>query len=267
LLVQSLKKATMIVIKQPATSIEKIPVSAPLQIVDFRKVLSQRKRFLTYKRVLDVCFSLLVVLLIFSWLFPIIALLIKLTSRGPVFFVQKRVGFLGKSFNCIKFRTMVINREADTKQAIENDPRITKMGYFLRISNIDELPQFFNVLRGEMSIVGPRPHMHADCKNFSKLISNYKFRTIAKPGITGLAQVKGYRGPVKNDQCIFRRFQWDSFYVRNQDYKLEARIIGLTIVSTIKTVVAAISFAFREEDGQKEHESVSYQLNHSKYLN
>ncbi len=118
-----------------------------------------------------------------------------------------------------------------------------------------------------MSIVGPRPHMHADCNDFSKLIVNYKLRTIARPGITGFAQVKGYRGPVKDDQCIFRRFQWDSFYVRNQDYKLEARIIGLTIVSTLTTVYSAISICFNKEQLQNEQSPVSYQLNPSKYLN
>ena len=256
----------MIVVEQPSV-IEKIPASLPGSKADFRTILQQRKRFLTFKRILDVCFSLLVILFVFSWLFPIIALLIKISSKGPVFFIQKRVGFLGRSLHCIKFRTMVVNSEANIKQAVQNDPRITRLGHFLRISNIDELPQFFNVLKGEMSIVGPRPHMHADCNNFSRLISNYKFRTIAKPGITGLAQVKGYRGPVKNDQCIFRRFQWDSFYVRNQDYKLEARIIGLTILSTFKTVIAAISFAFNKEEEQQEQDSVSYQLNHSEYLN
>jgi putative colanic acid biosynthesis UDP-glucose lipid carrier transferase len=258
----------MIVIEQRTSgSLERIPVLNSSPNVDYRELLTNRKRFLIYKRVLDVTFSFLVVVFILSWLFPIIALLIKLTSKGPVFFVQKRVGFLGKSFNCIKFRTMVVNREANTKQAVENDPRITKIGYFLRISNIDELPQFFNVLMGQMSIVGPRPHMHSDCNDFSKLIANYKFRTIAKPGITGLAQVKGCRGPVKDDQCIFRRFQWDSFYVRNQDYKLEARIIGLTIASTIKTVFAAILNALGKDEALDEESTVNYQFNHSKYLN
>jgi putative colanic acid biosynthesis UDP-glucose lipid carrier transferase len=109
--------------------------------------------------------------------------------------------------------------------------------------------------------------MHSDCNDFSKLIANYKFRTIAKPGITGLAQVKGCRGPVKDDQCIFRRFQWDSFYVRNQDYKLEARIIGLTIASTIKTIFAAILNALGKDEALDEESTVTYQFNHSKYLN
>ena len=257
----------MIVLEQRTSFIERLPVSTPSQNVDFRKILEQRRRFLTCKRVLDIVLSIFIIVFLLSWLFPIIALLIKLTSKGPVFFVQKRVGFLGKSFNCIKFRTMVVNGEANTKQAVENDPRITKIGYFLRISNIDELPQFFNVLMGQMSIVGPRPHMHSDCNDFSRLIANYKFRTIAKPGITGLAQVKGYRGPVKDDGCIFRRFQWDSFYVRNQDYKLEARIIGLTIASTIKTVFTALFTVFSKDEAHEEESTVSYQFNHSKYLN
>jgi putative colanic acid biosynthesis UDP-glucose lipid carrier transferase len=137
---------------------------------------------------------------------------------------------------------MVVNAEANSKQAVANDVRITKLGRFLRLSNLDELPQFFNVLKGDMSIVGPRPHMHKDCNDFSQVVSGYKFRNIVKPGITGLAQVKGCRGPAKDKEAIFRRYQWDSFYVRNQDYKLDTRIIGLTILCTLKcTCIALIS--------------------------
>jgi putative colanic acid biosynthesis UDP-glucose lipid carrier transferase len=135
---------------------------------------------------------------------------------------------------------MVVNAEANSKQAVANDVRITKLGRFLRLSNLDELPQFFNVLKGDMSIVGPRPHMHKDCNDFSQVVPGYKFRNIVKPGITGLAQVKGCRGPVKNNEAIFRRYQWDSFYVRNQDYKLDTRIIGLTILCTIKSTYSAV---------------------------
>ncbi len=131
-----------------------------------REFIQQRKNYLTYKRFFDVVFSLLAIVFILSWFLPLVAILIKLSSRGPVFFVQKRVGFLGRSFNCIKFRTMVMNDEANSKQAMENDPRITRIGRFLRKSNIDEFPQFFNVLIGDMSIVGPRPHMYQDCNEF-----------------------------------------------------------------------------------------------------
>src|SRR5687768_6150500 len=229
--------------------------------LNFRKFLQHRQRFLIWKRAIDIVFSVLVIVFILSWLLPVVALLIKLTSRGPIFFIQKRVGFLGKSFYCIKFRTMVINGEANTKQAVENDPRITKFGRFLRLSNIDELPQFFNVLKGEMSIVGPRPHMHKDCDDFSKVISTYKFRSIAKPGITGLAQVKGYRGPVKDVECMFRRYQWDSFYVRNQDYKLDTRIIGLTISCTLKSIFSLIFSSKKSTQEDIQEPLVSYQLN------
>jgi len=256
----------MTVFESKAPSKEKYPVSYLTSSISYRSFLQERKLFLMRKRVIDIILSSLIIVLLLSWLFPIIALLIKLTSPGPVFFTQKRVGFLGKSFYCIKFRTMVLNAEANTKQAIVNDPRITKFGRFLRLSNIDELPQFFNVLKGEMSIVGPRPHMHRDCNDFSKVIASYKFRSIAKPGITGLAQVKGCRGPVKDSECIFRRYQWDSFYVRNQDYKLDTRIIGLTIIGTLKTVFSVIFLTIKKEQEDKEA-IVNYRLNAGKYLN
>lgn len=201
--------------------------------VDLRAYITQRQSYLLGKRIFDIAISVLVLVFIFSWLFPIIFLLIKLDSKGPVFFVQKRVGFLGRSFPCLKFRTMHVNAEADTRQATERDPRITRMGSFLRNSNLDELPQFLNVLAGHMSIVGPRPHMYNDCIHFSRVVDSYKFRNLMKPGITGLAQVKGFRGPALNFELIFRRFQWDAFYVRNAGFWLDMRIVHRTAMQTL----------------------------------
>lgn len=231
--------------------------------VDLRNHLEDRKNYLFWKRVFDIVFSSLVLVFLLSWLIPIIAALIKLTSKGPVFFIQNRVGFLGKSFGCIKFRTMVVNREANSKQAVQNDPRITRIGYFLRHSNLDELPQFFNVFMGQMSIVGPRPHMHCDCYDFSIVVRNYKFRNITKPGITGLAQVKGYRGPAKDVESIFKRYQWDSFYVRNQGFKLDLRIIGLTVISTFAGMYHLV---FKRKTNPQD-EPATYQMKPTELLN
>src|SRR5882724_991958 len=202
------------------------------QIV-LRDYIENRYRYLQVKGIFDVIISLLVILFIFSWLFPILFLLIRLDSKGPIFFVQKRVGFLGRSFPCLKFRTMQVNDEANTRQADEDDPRVTRFGKFLRRSNLDELPQFFNVLAGHMSIVGPRPHMHKDCVDFSRVLDKYKFRNLARPGITGLAQVKGYRGPAQDFERIFKRYQWDAFYIRNANFWLDLRIIRKTSAQTI----------------------------------
>jgi putative colanic acid biosynthesis UDP-glucose lipid carrier transferase len=202
-----------------------------------RSYFDNRRHYLYAKRIFDIVVSLLVIIFIFSWLFPIIWLLIKLDSRGPVFFVQRRVGFLGRPFPCLKFRTMFINAEANSKQAMENDPRITRMGRFLRHSSLDEIPQFINVLAGQMSIVGPRPHMYRDCMVFSREVNAYKFRNLMKPGITGLAQVKGYRGPAQSFDQIFRRFQWDAFYIRNAGLWLDMRIVHRTAVQTLSFLV------------------------------
>ena len=206
-------------------------------IVRLRSYFDNRRHYLYAKRAFDVVVSLAVIVLIFSWLFPIIWLLIKLDSRGPVFFVQRRVGLLGRSFPCLKFRTMFINAEANSKQATENDPRITRVGRFLRKSSFDEIPQFINVLAGHMSIVGPRPHMYRDCILFSREVNTYKFRSLMKPGITGLAQVKGYRGPARNFDQIFRRFQWDAFYIRNAGLWLDMRIMHRTGAQTLSYLI------------------------------
>src|SRR5215831_8033011 len=183
--------------------------------IALRRYIDSKKIYFISKRIFDILLSLISIIVVMSWLLPVVALLIKYSSKGPVIFRQKRVGRGGRSFYCYKFRTMVLNKEADTKQATENDGRITRIGKFLRKSNLDEFPQFFNVLAGNMSIVGPRPHMHADCSRFSNIIPGYKFRNLVKPGITGMAQVKGYHGRVITTECIFRRYQWDAFYIRN----------------------------------------------------
>jgi putative colanic acid biosynthesis UDP-glucose lipid carrier transferase len=201
-----------------------------------REYWSDRYNYLVYKRFMDVLTSAIVILLVFPWLFPILMLLIKLDSKGPAFFRQKRVGFLGKTFWCYKFRTMYVNQYADTCRASDNDPRITRVGWFLRSSCLDEIPQFINVLLGQMSIVGPRPHMLKDTQEFSNLVSNYSFRNLARPGITGLSQVRGYRGPAASFESIFRRYQWDSYYVRNVSFVLDLKIMlntGWLIVKSL----------------------------------
>jgi putative colanic acid biosysnthesis UDP-glucose lipid carrier transferase len=205
--------------------------------IQLRNYIAGRRNYLIAKRIFDISVSIFVLLFIFSWLFPILYILIRLDSKGPVFFIQKRTGFLGRSFPCLKFRTMHVNAEANCKQATDNDPRITTMGRFLRNSNIDELPQFLNVLVGHMSVVGPRPHMYKDCNAFSNVIEGYKFRNIAKPGITGLAQIKGYRGPAQTFDKIFRRYQWDAFYVRNANLWLDLRIVHSTAMQTFSYII------------------------------
>ena len=207
------------------------------ETIALRSYVVEKRNYFFFKRMFDIFLSLLVIVFLLSWLLPIIALLIKLDSSGPVFFVQRRVGRWGRSFKCLKFRTMVVNEHANTRQASENDSRITRVGNFLRKSNLDEFPQFFNVLLGQMSVVGPRPHMHTDCNKFSSVIANYKFRSMVKPGITGLAQVKGYRGPTKNFESIFHRYQFDAFYVRNANFWLDMRIVRKTAGQTIRTFI------------------------------
>ena len=186
------------------------------------------------KRLYDIIFSSLIIVLILSWLVPLIALLIWIESKGPIFFIQQRSGKNGKTFNCIKFRSMKVNHEANEKQAVKNDNRITKMGKFMRKTNIDELPQFFNVWTGDMSIVGPRPHMLKHTDDYSKLIKQYMIRHFLKPGITGWAQINGYRGETKTVKDMNDRVQYDLWYLENWSLWLDTRIIFLTVFNTVK---------------------------------
>ncbi|HBU45501.1 MAG TPA: undecaprenyl-phosphate glucose phosphotransferase, partial [Porphyromonadaceae bacterium] len=182
------------------------------------------------KRAFDVVFSSAVILFIFSWLLPLLSIIIKLNSKGPVFFVQQRTGINNKTFNCIKFRTMKVNQEADTKQAVKNDNRITSIGNFLRKYNIDELPQFFNVLVGNMSVVGPRPHMLKHTEQYSALIEYYKVRHFVKPGITGWAQVNGYRGLTDELWKMQKRVEYDMEYLENWNFLWDIKIIVMTLI-------------------------------------
>lgn len=216
------------------------------EILSIRSFLDDKRTYFLFKRTGDIILSVLVIVFLLSWLIPLVALFIKLDSRGPVFFIQRRVGRWGRSFPCFKFRTMVLNEYANLEQARENDSRITRVGKFLRKSNLDEFPQFINVLLGHMSIVGPRPHMHADCDRFSKVVSNYKFRNVVRPGITGLAQIKGYRGPTRDFASIFHRYQFDSFYVRNASFWLDMRIIRKTAAETLRQIFARVFDGERE---------------------
>ena len=186
------------------------------------------------KRIFDVMFSSLVILFILSWLVPVIGTLIKLESRGPIFFKQKRHGVNKQSFFCYKFRSMTVNKEADTKMMTKNDARLTKIGKFIRQTSIDELPQFINVFKGDMSVVGPRPHMEAHTKEYEGSVDKYLVRHFAKPGITGLAQVKGYRGEILQKSDIINRTRLDIFYVEKWSLFLDVKIIIKTVLNAAR---------------------------------
>ncbi|MFN9710770.1 MAG: exopolysaccharide biosynthesis polyprenyl glycosylphosphotransferase [Bacteroidota bacterium] len=185
------------------------------------------------KRLFDVAFSSLFFFLIFWWIYLLLAILIKITSRGPVFFIQKRSGRNGKVFNCYKFRSMYVNGESDHKSADKEDDRFTPIGRFLRKSNLDEFPQFYNVLKGDMSIVGPRPHMLKHTEEYGKIINTFMVRHFLKPGITGWAQVNGYRGDLTGDKMT-KRVEHDVWYLENWTFFIDIKIIIKTIFLTFK---------------------------------
>jgi putative colanic acid biosynthesis UDP-glucose lipid carrier transferase len=186
------------------------------------------------KKGFDLIFSFAIIVLIFPWLFPIIILMIKMDSAGPAFFRQLRSGRDNKDFWCIKFRTMQVNKTSDSVQATKGDSRVTKMGAFMRRTNIDELPQFFNVLWGNMSVIGPRPHMLLQTKQYSELINNYLVRHYAKPGISGWAQVNGFRGETKELIEMKDRVDYDIWYIENWSLMLDLKIIYLTVFNSFK---------------------------------
>ncbi|MGE8433771.1 MULTISPECIES: exopolysaccharide biosynthesis polyprenyl glycosylphosphotransferase [Chryseobacterium] len=211
-----------------------------LEYIQTQPVLNQARYPLDYysnflmKRTFDIAFSIIVLIFICSWVFPIIAILIKTTSKGPVFFLQKRYGFHEEVFDCIKFRTMVVNDESTTQTTKENDSRITRIGKFLRKTSLDELPQFLNVLKGQMSVVGPRPHMLAVDNYYKPKIGRYSLRSMVSPGITGLAQVNGLRGDSGDVEVeMKKRILADAFYVRNWSFVLDLVIILKTVLLVI----------------------------------
>ncbi len=186
------------------------------------------------KRIFDIIISFFVTVFILSWLVPIIGLLIWLEAKGPIFFVQQRSGKDNKPFPCLKFRSMYINNAADEKQATKDDKRITKVGKFLRRTSLDEFPQFINVLKGEMSIVGPRPHMLKHTDDYSRIVKQFMVRQFLKPGITGWAQVSGFRGETKDVSQMQKRVEHDLWYMENWSMWLDIRIIFLTVFNTLK---------------------------------
>jgi putative colanic acid biosynthesis UDP-glucose lipid carrier transferase len=186
------------------------------------------------KRIFDVIFSIVAIVGIMSWLTPIIWIIIKLESKGPAFFRQQREGLSGKQFACYKFRSMKIDVTSNSAHTIINDIRVTKFGAFLRKTSLDELPQFFNVLKGNMSVVGPRPHLKSLSIEYQKDVGNYIERHAVKPGITGLAQISGYRGEIKSKSDIQNRVRLDIFYIENWSFYFDIKIILYTIFNVFK---------------------------------
>jgi len=205
-----------------------------IPIISLRNIPLDQMTNKIIKRSFDIIFSLFVIVGLLSWLIPILAILIKLESKGSVFFKQKRNGLNYKEFYCYKFRSMELNEIADLYQVSKNDPRITKVGKFIRKTSIDELPQFFNVLLGDMSVVGPRPHMVSHTEMYARRIDKFMVRHFIKPGITGLAQTKGFRGEVETDKDIIYRVKFDIFYLENWSLLLDIKIIFLTVYNAIK---------------------------------
>lgn len=189
------------------------------------------KKNLIVKRIFDFTFSILVLILVLSWMIPILGLIIKIDSRGPIFFKQPRAGRNGKYFTCLKFRSM--RKDADSKQATPDDPRITRVGKIMRKLSLDEFPQFLNVIRGDMSVVGPRPHVKDLNDKYDKTISNYNDRVLVKPGITGLSQITGHRGETSGDGAMSNRIKIDILYLKSWTLSLDLLIIYKTVVDVL----------------------------------
>ena len=201
----------------------------------FRKTPIERGTIYYFaKRIFDICFSLAVIILLLSWLIPLISILIKLDSKGPVFFSQIRNGYKYREFKCIKFRSMVVNSKADILTATKGDVRVTRIGKFLRKTSLDEMPQFINVLFGDMSVVGPRPHMIKENTKYAKSIDRFMLRHTVKPGITGLAQINGYRGEIEEVEDIINRIKYDIYYLENWSAILDIKIIINTTITFLK---------------------------------
>ena len=242
------------IIQLPArtpTTLQAPPQSEMAELREMFSEINQRylvddppRMYLTLKRTCDVLISFTIIVAVLSWLYPIIALLIKLSSKGPVLFIQERTGYLGLEFDCFKFRTMYVNSEAHTLQATAGDKRITRVGKFLRMTHMDELPQLFNVLLGEMSIVGPRPHMLYHTRFYAQSIPYYNLRHNAVPGMTGMAQIKGYIGEIGNERELRKRIQWDIYYLKNRSAWLDFKIFFITIGQVISK---ALPFQNSEE--------------------
>lgn len=218
-----------------------------LILKDFRLTISPHPLFnrihlKILKRMMDIIISLIIIIFLLSWIFPLLFILSRFFSEGPILFVQKRVGKNNNKFNCYKFRTIKPEEQEIEKFSpiFINDSRLTKIGRILRRSNLDELPQFINVLKGDMSIVGPRPHAIAYEKIYSGWIHEYSLRYSVKPGITGWAQIHGLRGDVldenENKSRARKRVQYDLWYIKNRSFPIDVKIIFRTILLLIKQI-------------------------------
>ena len=205
-----------------------------LMVLNVNKLPFEFSENFYIKRIFDIFFSLFVCVFVLSWLWPILWFFVKFESKGPLLFKQGREGIKGKEFTCYKFRSMTLNKDADKVHATKNDARVTKVGAFLRKTSMDELPQFINVLFGDMSVVGPRPHLESLSLEYQKDVDDYLKRHIVKPGITGLAQVSGYRGEIKKAADIKNRVRLDIFYIENWSFFLDIKIIIKTVLNLFK---------------------------------
>ncbi len=204
----------------PVLSLRKIPFDNPVNQL--------------FKRLFDVIFSLMIIVFVLSWMAPLLFVLIKLESDGPLFFKQKRDGYKGNEFICYKFRSMYVNELSDSEPATKHDERVTKIGKILRRTSVDELPQFINVLKGEMSIVGPRPHMISQTKKYAKIVDKFMVRHMVKPGITGLAQTSGFRGEILKNTDMSNRVRFDIFYIENWSFFLDLKIMLRTVLHVFR---------------------------------
>ncbi len=211
-----------------------IELYSNIPVLNLREVPLDTEYARIVKRTFDIVFSTIMIVFVLSWLSPLLFILIKLESKGDLYFKQKRHGLRRKVFWCYKFRSMVSNGHSDTQMATKNDVRVTRIGNFLRKTSIDELPQFFNVFLGDMSVVGPRPHMVKHTNDYESSVDKYLVRHFVKPGITGLAQIKGYRGEIEKPADIQNRVRLDIFYVEKWSLSLDIKIIYKTIANALK---------------------------------